>query len=236
MVMCTAGDEPQATEIGRGGRGAESEVVDVAHPLQAMLAQATAMSVVCPRLAFVCAAVEKPIMRMTACVFIGVLTCVACGHDTPTVVGEPLARGPAPTLVGAPVVALGAIDAPGFAIEALTIELRDGIIWGSGVEVVDALALRSELAACVELPCPEVMQERYRSAEVTASATLARVGTSVLGGLRMSAGTTELVRENAEGADPKDVVLRLGRLGGAALRRALEARAESSRPSPSPSR
>jgi hypothetical protein len=232
--MRTSGVTSQAAATRFDRRGPILGVVDVAHPLHTMQTHTSATSLARPRVAFVGNAAENDVMRMTACFFTVVLMCTACGHDTPAVHTEPLAVGPAPALVGAPVVALGAIDAPGFAIEALTIELRDGIVWGSGVDVVDALALRSEIAACVELPCPEVVQERYRSAEVTASATLARVGTSVLGALRMSSGTTELVRENAEGSDAVEVVQRLGRRGGAALRRTLEARAQSPSPSPSP--
>lgn len=160
-------------------------------------------------------------MRVVVCLFIGVLAVGSCRHDTPSAVAPPLADEPAPPLEGGPVVALPPIDAPGFATEALTITLRESLMWGSGVDVVDAIALRAEIAACVQLPCPETVQAKYREASMQASATLSRVGSSVLGALRITTGVTEVVRINAEGTDAAEVVTKLGRRGGAALRRAI---------------
>jgi hypothetical protein len=129
--------------------------------------------------------------------------------------------GPASPLPGAPVLALQKVDAPGFSVEDLTARVREGLVWGSGVVVVDELAVRAELAACVEMPCPEVQQERFRQATVSATASLSRVGSSVLGALRISRGLKEIARVNAQGSDAGDVATRLGREGGAALRQAL---------------
>ena len=129
--------------------------------------------------------------------------------------------GPATLLSGAPVVALHKIDAPGFSAEDLTARVRDGLIWGSGVNVVDALSVRAELAACVEMPCVEVQQDLFRSARLTATVGVSRVGSSVLGALRITHGLNEIARVNAEGTDIGEVATRLGREGGAALRRAL---------------
>jgi hypothetical protein len=119
------------------------------------------------------------------------------------------------------VLALQRVDAPGFSVEDLTARVRDGLVWGSGVVVVDELSVRAELAACVEMPCPEVQQDRFRSATLAATASLSRVGPSVLGALRISRGLKEVARVNVQGTDAGDVATRLGREGGAALRQAL---------------
>ena len=163
-------------------------------------------------------------MRAVACVILPTMLLVACAHDTTA--PNPMAlsttpAGPATLLPGAPVVALQRIDAPGFSIEDLTARVRDGLVWGSGVIVVDALSVRAELAACVEMPCVEVQQDLFRSARLTATVGLSRVGASVLGALRISRGIHEIARVNAEGTDVSEVATRLGREGGAALRRAL---------------
>lgn len=163
-------------------------------------------------------------MRVAVCALVSTLLLSGCAHDTPaeaTATTSAVPAGPATPLPGAPVMALQKVDAPGFSVEDLTARVRDGLVWGSGVVVVDELSVRAELAACVEMPCPEVQQDRFRAATVSATASLSRVGPSVLGALRISRGLKEIARVNAQGSDAGDVATRLGREGGAALRQAL---------------
>jgi hypothetical protein len=159
----------------------------------------------------------------------------ACAHDTPPAGAAPTPAapaGPAAPLMDAPVLALQKVDAPGFSIEDLTARVRDGLVWGSGVVVVDELSVRAELAACVEMPCAEVQQDRFRRATLTATASLSRVGPAVLGALRISRGLKEVARVNAQGSDAGDVATRLGREGGAALREALLLKTTTAPPVP----
>jgi len=162
-------------------------------------------------------------MRAVVCVILPTLLLGACAHDTTSTAPPPppTPAGPASPLPGAPVVALQKVDAPGFSVEDLTARVRDGLVWGSGVVVVDELSVRAELAACVEMPCVEVQQDRFRSATLSATVSLSRVGASVLGALRISRGLKEIARVNAQGTDAGDVATRLGREAGAALRQAL---------------
>jgi hypothetical protein len=155
----------------------------------------------------------------------------ACAHDSPPSPSTP-AAGPAAPLPDGPTVALQHVDAPGFNVGDLTARVRDGLVWGSGVVVVDQLAVRAEIAACVEMPCPEVQQERFKQASLVANASLAMVGSQVLGTLRISRGLKEVARVNAQGSDAAAIATRLGREGGAALRAAILATATSASTAP----
>lgn len=145
----------------------------------------------------------------------------ACAHDSPAPTSPTVQEAPAPPLVDGPTLALQRVDAPGFNVADLTARVRDGLAHSSGVVVVDQLAVRDELAACVEMPCPEVEQERFVQATLTANASLSKVGTQILGTLRVTRGRKEVARVNAQGRDAAAVATQLGREGGAALRDAV---------------
>lgn len=124
----------------------------------------------------------------------------------------------APPLDRAPTLALQGIDAPGFDITDLTGRLRDALVHTSGVPVVDVLSVRAEVAACVQMPCPEVEQERFKTASLLAAATLSRVGTTLIGSLRIQRGLHEILRVSAQGTDAGSVVRDLGFMAGQQLR------------------
>lgn len=145
----------------------------------------------------------------------------ACAHDTSATSPPTAVDAPAPLMPDGPTLALQRVDAPGMAIDDLTARVRDGLVYGSGVVVVDEMSVRAELAACVEMPCAEVQQERFKTSTLTANASLAKVGTAILGTLRITRGLKEVARVSAQGADVQDVATRLGREGGAALRAAI---------------
>ena len=141
-----------------------------------------------------------------------------------------------PPLDGAPMVAVQAVDAPGFNINDLTARLRDSLVHTSGVPVVDVLAVRAEIAACVETPCKDTEQERFKTASLVAAATLSRVGSSLLGSLRIQRGIHEIVRVNAQGADAGAVIAQLGFEAGTQLRKALTTAAPDAAGAPSEER
>lgn len=150
---------------------------------------------------------------------------VGCGHDKGRVVVDDRVKSGAPEkaarLEGAPIVALTSVDAPGYNVNDLTARLRDAIAHTSGVDVVDDLSVRAEVAACVEMPCKDTQQELFKNASLVASATLSRVGGVLIGSLRIQGGLKELVRVNAQGTDAGAVVQQLGYQGGEKLRAAL---------------
>ncbi len=153
---------------------------------------------------------------VVACLFAG-----ACAHQ-PTAELAPEARGPARPIPGAPIVALQGVDAPGFNIDDLTARLRESLVYSSGAPFVDEASVRAEIAACIEMPCPDTQQQLFRDATLVAGASLAKVGANtVLGSLRISKGLKEVVRVNAQGKDAATVATTLGRLGGEALREVL---------------
>jgi hypothetical protein len=138
------------------------------------------------------------------------------------VTGTPAPQASAP-LVGVEPVALQVLDAPGFAVDVLTSRLRDAIVRTSGAVVVDALSVRAELAACVQLPCADAAQTTFRGARYIASATLARVGATVLGTARVLWGSDELARVTVRGDNVATVVDALGWQLGARFREAVTA-------------
>lgn len=147
---------------------------------------------------------------------------------TSVVVGGGCAHAPGPTtsaasparasvIPGATPVAITTIDAPGLNVDDLTARLRLAFESASGVPVVDEVSMRGEIAACLELPCPTTLQDRFRDADKIVHVTISKVGPSYLGSLRVMSGLRELVRVNGGGADAGVVVDTLGRDGGAAL-------------------
>lgn len=199
---------------GAGGR-------DVAQPT----IHAVTMATVAPTLDRRRSLDDDDVMRPAVSVILPTLLLAGCAHDTMSTVllpaSAPMAIGPASLMPDAPILALQNVDAPGLSVEDLTARVRDGLVQGSGVIVVDLLDVQAELAACVEMPCPEIQQERFRNASLSAKASLSRVGPSVLGALRISRGLKEVARVNAHGTNAGDVATRLGREGGVALRQAL---------------
>ena len=147
-------------------------------------------------------------------------------------------RGPpkAQPLAGAPTVAVQGVDAPGFNINDLTARLRDALVHTSGVPVVDVLSVRAEIAACHEMPCKDTEQERFKEASLVASATVSRVGTTLIGSLRIQRGIHEIVRVNAQGTDAGAVVAELGLSAGRELRSALTSSAPTGQEAPSEER
>lgn len=133
-------------------------------------------------------------------------------------------------------VAVQAVDAPGFNVNDLTGRLREALVHTSGVPVVDVLSVRAEIAACEETPCKEVEQERFRTATLVAAATVSRVGSTLLGSLRIQKGIHEIVRVSAQGVDAGAVVAELGHRGGSELRKALTTAAPDPRAAPSEER
>lgn len=141
----------------------------------------------------------------------------------------------APALVGVEPVALPVIDAPGFAVDVLTARMREAFARTSGADVVDAISVRAELAACVSAPCADEQQQRYRSARYIASVVLSRVGGSVLGSAQVVAGAGELGRVSARGAEAGAVVDELGWALGARFRAAVTGH-DAQSPAPSEER
>jgi hypothetical protein len=150
--------------------------------------------------------------------------CATSKMAPPTSPAVPDAVAP---LVGVEPVALQAIDAPGFAVDVLTARLREAFARTSGADVVDAVSVRAEIAACVAAPCSEVQQERFRAARYIAGVTLSKVGDVVLGSAQLLAGADELGRVSARGADVGAVVDDLGWQLGARFRSAVSGRAAS---------
>lgn len=173
---------------------------------------------------------------------LGLMVSVGCGHDKSRVVVEGAAGRGAATpekaapLEGAPIVALTSVDAPGYNVSDLTARLRDAMVHTSGVVIVDDLSVRAEVAACVEMPCKDTQQEAFKNASLVASATLSRVGATLIGSVRVQAGLKELVRVNGSGADAGAVVQQLGFEAGSQLRKALSAESPDAPVAPSEER
>jgi hypothetical protein len=164
-----------------------------------------------------------------ALVSLGVFLCIAtasvtCACAPGKAASAPLTVPivePAPALVGVEPVALQIIDAPGFAVDVLTARMREAFARTSGADVVDAISVRAEIAACVAAPCADEQQQRFRSARYVASVVLSHVGGSVLGSAQVAAGAGELGRASARGADAGTVIDELGWALGARFRAAV---------------
>jgi hypothetical protein len=158
-----------------------------------------------------------------------------CAHEA-SVPEAPAGRVQAASLPGAPTVALQGIDAPGLNIDDLTARLRDAVAFSSGAPIVDQASVRAEIAACIEMPCPDAQQQRFREATMVATATLAKVGPTVLGSMRITKGIKEVVRVNTKGDDAGAVATELGHLAGEALRAVLTTTVDESAAPPSAER
>ena len=166
-----------------------------------------------------------PTAISTGC-FVGLLALsviAGCAHEK-TSPPTPTSTRPAPKIAGATPVAISSVDAPGLNVDDLTARLRDSFEDASGVPVVDEVSMRTEIAACVELPCPTTLQDRFRDADKIVNVTVSKVGKSILGSLRVTMGLKEVVRINAQGTDAAKVISQLGHEGGAALHTILTTR------------
>ena len=108
--------------------------------------------------------------------------------------------------------------------------------WNELPAIVDDISVRAEVAACVELPCKETEQARFREASLVGSATLSRVGQTLIGSVRVQSGLKEVVRVNGQGTDAGAVVQQMGFDAGAMLRAAISASAPPPPPPPSEER
>jgi hypothetical protein len=155
---------------------------------------------------------------------------VGCVHDTSSPASLRASLSSLPTtppaaspIVDGPVVAVAGVDAPGYNVEDLTARLSRALSRTSGLVVVDEAGVRAELAACVEMPCVDTQQQRFREATILVGTTISKVGTTVLGSVRVSRGSKELARVNAQGTDAAVVVTTLGHEAGVALHATLSA-------------
>lgn len=113
------------------------------------------------------------------------------------------------------------VDAPGLNVEDLTARVRDALARTSGVDAVDELSVRRELAACTEAPCPDEVAVRFRDAQFVVASTVSRLGSTFLASVRVQQGAREVARANAEDADARKAVAKAGWAAGALLRRVL---------------
>lgn len=162
----------------------------------------------------------------------------ACGkdHTIPDRPERTTTPARAKAIDGAPILALQNIDAPGFNVDDLTARLRDAVAHTSGVTVVDEVSVRREIAACVEMPCKDTEQERFKQATLVANGTLSKVGTTLIGSVRVQAGLKELVRVNAQGSDAGAVVQQLGFEAGQKLHDVLTPESPAPQSAPSEER
>jgi hypothetical protein len=176
--------------------------------------------------------------RTVIAVFTNVIVAAGCATDKPSssVTMAPSMAPPSslavatvppavPPLVDVEPIALQMVDAPGFAVDVMTVRLRDALIRTSGATVVDAASVRAEIAACHEAPCPDEQQTRFRSARYVAVATMSRVGSFVLGTATVTVGGVELGRATARDDEAGMVADALGWALGHRFRTAVTARA-----------
>jgi hypothetical protein len=88
----------------------------------------------------------------------------------------------------------------------------------SGAPCVDELAVRAELAACMEAPCPDAIARQYRDASVLVDSSVSLVGESMLATVRIQRGVDELVRATSANKDARVALEDAGTKAGKALR------------------
>ena len=96
--------------------------------------------------------------------------------------------------------------------------LRDAVMSTSGIDVVDEISVRRELAACEEMPCPDAVAERYRGAAFVVASSVSRLGNVYLSTVRVQRGAEELARTTAQASDARTSLESAGRSVGALLR------------------
>jgi hypothetical protein len=121
----------------------------------------------------------------------------------------------------APPAAVRVPDAPGLNVEDLAARLRDAMGAASGIDVVDELSVRRELAACTEAPCPDDVAERYGRAAFVVASSVSPLGAVFLSTVRVLRGVDELVRTSAQAPDARASLESAGRAAGALLRKRL---------------
>jgi hypothetical protein len=128
---------------------------------------------------------------------------------------------PVASRLAVPPAAARTPDAPGLNVEDLSARVRDALQATSGVEVVDELSVRRELAACTEAPCPDALASRYRAAGFMVASSVSRVGDVFLASVRVQRGIHELARAHAEDSDPRASLEKAAHEAGRMLRAAL---------------
>jgi hypothetical protein len=147
---------------------------------------------------------------------------VACATSKPSVdQADAVAALPKPSALDAPPAAVSIPDAPGLNVEDLAARLRDAVASTSGVDVVDELSVRRELAACVEAPCPDVVAEKFRRAAFVVASSVSRLGDVYLATVRVQRGAEEIARTSAQASDARASLESAGREAGALLRKKL---------------
>lgn len=127
------------------------------------------------------------------------------------------------TSLDAPPAAIRVVDAPGLNVEDLTARVRDALAAASGLEAVDELSVRRELAACTEAPCPDQLAVRYRDARFLVATSVSRLGATFLASVRVQDGAKEIARANAEDPDARRAIAKAGAAAGAQARSVLVA-------------
>ena len=161
-------------------------------------------------------------MRSLSLALLASLALGSCATDKPARGGGPGSAAPVAALpLAAAPAAVRMVDAPGLNVEDLTARVREAVARTSGLEAVDELSVRRELAACTEAPCPDEVAVRFRDARYLVAATVSRVGPTFLASVRVQEGARELARANAEDPDARRAIAKAGFAAGALLRRVL---------------
>ena len=172
------------------------------------------------------ARLDPRIMRIPYCSMVFLLMS-ACASSLPPRSGPPRSEPPPVATeetferarpLEAPPAAVSIIDAPGLNVEDLTAHVRDAIAFTSGLDVVDQLSVRAELAACTEAPCPDRVAKRYEAAAFIVAGSVSRVGSTFLATVHIQRGTQEVLRVSARGTDALQVAERAGHEAGVRLR------------------
>jgi hypothetical protein len=120
-----------------------------------------------------------------------------------------------------PALAVHHVEAPGLNIDELTIRLRDAVDQSSGAPCVDETAVRQELAACTEAPCPDAVARQYRDATYIVDGSVSRVGDAMLATVRVQKGVEEVARATASDPDARIAIANAGTEVGARMRKLL---------------
>ncbi|MBI1947049.1 MAG: hypothetical protein HYS27_15235 [Deltaproteobacteria bacterium] len=162
-------------------------------------------------------------MSVRPYLFAAAILAASCTGDKAAGRGAPPATAatPSTTPLDAPPAAVRVVDAPGLNVEDLTARVRDALARDSGLEVVDELSVRRELAACTEAPCPDELAVRFRDARYLVASSVSRLGSTFLASVRVQDGPKEIARANAEDPDARVAAAKAGAAAGAQVRRVL---------------
>lgn len=168
-------------------------------------------------------ALRSPALVLLLLLSLPALRCASAASPPSPTTEERLAPVP---MLAAPPAAVRLPDAPGLQIEVLAPRLGEAFRATSGIEAIDEVALRRELAECTEAPCPDAMATKYRDARFIVVSSVSRVGRTFLASVRIIEGVRELARSTAQDPDAARSLERAGRDAGAMLRARLLQRGE----------